>query len=66
MSKYTIKLNVVMAGVDTVVIEDPNDYSIGHPITITPTSEMTISDQNGNSVGLTPGVSITGTIIEKK
>jgi hypothetical protein len=54
-----------MAGVDTVVIDDQNDYSIGQSVTISPKSDMTITDQNGNSVGLTPGVSITGTITDK-
>jgi hypothetical protein len=54
-----------MAGVDTVVIDDQNDYSIGQSVTISPKSDMTITDQNGNSVELTPGVSITGTITDK-
>ncbi len=65
MPKYTIKLNVVMAGVDTVVIDDYDDYSIGQSVTISPRSDMTITDQNGNSIRLTPGVSITGKIIDK-
>lgn len=65
MPKYTIKLNVVMAGVDTVVIDDQNDYSIGQSVTISPKSDVTITDQKGNSVGLTPGVSIAGTITDK-
>lgn len=44
MPRYTIKLNVVMAGVDTVVIDDQNDYSIGQSVTISPRSNMTITD----------------------
>ena len=65
MSRYTIELNVVMAGVDTIVIDDQSDYSIGQSVTISPTRDMNITDKNGNSVGLSPGVSVTGKITDK-
>ena len=65
MPKYTIKLNAVTGGLDTIVIDVPEDYSIGQSVTISPTSDMAISNQNGISVVLTPGVSITGTITER-
>jgi hypothetical protein len=55
-----------MAGVDTVVIDDSKDYSIGQSIAVSPSNNTTITDKNGKLVEFSPGVSITGIIMDKK
>jgi hypothetical protein len=65
MPKYTMKLNAVVGGLDTIIIDVPEDYSIGQSVTISPTSDMAIYNRNGISVVLTPGVSIIGTITDR-
>ena len=65
MPKYTMELNAVVGGLDTIIIDVPEDYSIGQSVTISPTSDMAIYNRNGISVVLTPGVSITGTITDR-
>jgi len=65
MPRYTIKMNVVIMGLETIVIDSPDEYEVGQTVTITPRENMTVRNQNGNSVSLTPGVSITGTVTAK-
>jgi hypothetical protein len=65
MPKYTMELNAVVGGLDTIIIDVPEDYSIGQSVTISPTSDMAIYNRNGISVVLTPGVSIIGTITDR-
>jgi len=65
MPKYTIKLNVVMMGMDTITIDVPNDYQIGQSVSISPTSNITIQGPSG-SVSLGPGVTISGTVVAKE
>lgn len=66
MPRYTIKMNVVIMGLDTVVIDTPEEYEVGQTVSVSPTSGMTIRDKNGSAVDLSPGVSISGTIIAKE
>ena len=66
MPKYTMELNAVVGGLDTIIIDVPEDYSIGQSVTISPTSDMAIYNRNGISVVLTPGVSIIGTITDRR
>lgn len=66
MPKYTIMISSKMAGVDTVVIDDSKDYSIGQSIAVSPSNNTTITDKNGKLVEFSPGVSITGIIMDKK
>ena len=65
MSRYTIKLHMVFSGVDTLVIDLPEDREVGETVKIGPTQAMKISDGKGGSVTLTPGVSFTGEITAK-
>ena len=65
MPKYTMELNAVVGGLDTIIIDVPEDYSIGQSVTISPTSDMAIYNRNGISVVLTPGISIIGTITDR-
>jgi len=65
MPKYTMELNAVVGGLNTIIIDVPEDYSIGQSVTISPTSDMAIYNRNGISVELTPGVSIIGTITDR-
>jgi hypothetical protein len=65
MPKYTMELNAVVGGLDTIIIDVPEDYSIGQSVTISPTSDMAIYNRNGISVVLTPGVPIIGTITDR-
>ena len=65
MPRYTIKMNVVIMGLETIVIDSPDEYEVGQTVTITPRENMTVRNQNGNSVSLTPGISITGTVTAK-
>jgi len=66
MPRYTIKMHVVMMGLKTITIDDPADYRIGQTISISPKVPMSVKDQNGNGVTISPGVSMAGTVIEKK
>lgn len=65
MPRYTIKLNVVMMGLDTIVIDTPDEFEVGQTVSISPQQNMKVQDQNGNSVSLSPGVTITGTVTAK-
>jgi len=65
MPKYTMELNAVVGGLNTIIIDVTEDYSIGQSVTISPTSDMAIYNRNGISVELTPGVSIIGTITDR-
>jgi hypothetical protein len=66
MPRYTIKMNVVMMGLETIIIDDPADYQVGQTISISPKVPMTVQDQNGNGVTISPGVSMAGTVIDKR
>lgn len=65
MPRYTIKLNVVMMGMDTITIDDPNDYQVGQTVSLSPTSNITVQGPTG-SVSLGPGVTISGTVVSKE
>jgi hypothetical protein len=65
MPRYTIRMNVVMMGLDKMVIDDSNDFQIGQTISISPKVPMTVQNQDGGSVTITPGITMTGTIIDK-
>lgn len=64
--RYTIKMNVEIMGVDTIVVNTPDEFEIGQTVTISPKENMTIRDQNGNVVSLSPGVSMTGKVVAKE
>ncbi len=66
MPRYTIKMNVVMMGLETIIIDDPADYQVGQTISISPKVPLTVQDQNENGVTISPGVSMTGTVIDKR
>lgn len=66
MPRYTIKLNVVMSGQDTIVIDDDREFEVETSITFSPTSTMIVSDGKGGSVTLQPGVSISGTVVKRE
>jgi hypothetical protein len=66
MLRYTIKLNVEVMGVDTIVVDTPDEFEISQVVTISPKENMTIRDQNGNVVSLNPGVSMTGRVVAKE
>jgi len=67
MPRYTIRMNVVLMGLHTIVLETPEEYEVGQTVSVSsPSSGMTIRDQNGNAVSLSPGVSISGTIVAKE
>ena len=65
MPRYTIRMNVVMAGLKTIVVDLPDDFAVGQNVSISPTANMTITNPSGGSVSLTPGVTVSGTIVSK-
>jgi hypothetical protein len=66
MPRYTIKLNVAFFGKDTLVLDLPNDFTVGQTVSITPNQSMQITDPSRGSVALTPGVTVTGTVTAKQ
>jgi hypothetical protein len=66
MPRYTVKMNVVMMGLETIIIDDPADYQVGQAISIAPKVPITVQDQRGNGITISPGISMTGTIIDKR
>ena len=65
MPCYTIRMQVVMMGLEQIVIDDPADYQLGQNISISPQAPMSAKDQHGNGVTISPGVSMSGTVIYK-
>ncbi len=66
MSIYTIKMNDIKKGLETIIMEDAEEYHIGQTISISPRTPIWVLDQHGNSVTISPGASITGTVIDKR
>ena len=66
MAKYTIKMNVVVMGLETIVVNTPQEFEVGKSVTITPTQTMKVQDQNGNSVTIPPSVTMSGTVVAKE
>jgi len=63
--RYTIKLNVVMSGVDQIDVDDSNNYDIGQTVSISPKQAMSFQSKSG-SVTINPGVTITGKVTAKQ
>ena len=66
MSMYMIKVHDGMKGLETILMEDHEDYDVGQTISISPKVPITVQDQHGNGVRLSPKMSILGTVIEKR
>ena len=65
MTTYTIRLAVSLLGKNTIVIALPEDYEVGQTVSVSPTAAMTVSDGQGGSVTMQPGVTMQGTVIAK-
>ena len=66
MSMYTIKVHDGMRGLETILMEDHEEYEVGQTISIAPNVPITVQDQHGNGFRLTPKMSLSGTVIEKR
>jgi hypothetical protein len=65
MPKYTIRLDTVIMGMDTITIDVLDEYQIGQTISISPNSHINV--QSGDdSVTLGPEVTISGTVVAKE
>lgn len=65
MSRYTIKLDVVMMGIDTIVVDIPEEYQVGQKVRVSPRKNLTIRNQNGGSISMGSNVFISGTVVAK-
>ena len=65
MPRYKIKSNVAFNGLDTIVIDSPDQHAVGDSVTLSPTAPMTVENGSGGSVTLQPGVSFTGIVLSK-
>jgi hypothetical protein len=63
---YTIKVHDGKRGLETIIMEDHEDYEIGQTISISPKVPITVQDQHGNGFRITSKMSILGTVIEKR
>jgi hypothetical protein len=63
---YMIKVHDGMKGLETILMEDRRDYEVGQTIAISPKDPITVQDQHGNGVRLSPRMSFNGTVIEKR
>ena len=66
MSMYMIKVHNGLKGLETIIMEDRRDYEVGQTVSITPEGPLTVLDQHGNGIRLSPKVSLSGTVIEKR
>lgn len=66
MSMYTIKVHNGKRGLETIIMEDHEEYEVGQTISISPKVPMTVQDQHGNDFRITPRMSMRGTVIEKR
>ena len=69
MSMYMTKVHNGMKGhkgLETILMEDREEYEVGQTITISPKDPITVLDQHGNGVRLSPRMSVLGTVIEKR
>ena len=64
MAIYVVKLNVGMAGIDTVKIPSDDQYEIGQTVSITPNEPTTFDSGDGRSVTIQPGMQISGNVID--
>jgi len=65
MYSYTIELIVPIMGVDTITIEQSEDFEVGQEISLPLYSRHTILGLSG-LVTLEPGEIISGTVVGKK
>jgi hypothetical protein len=65
MPKYTIRLDTVIMGMDTLTIDVLDEYEVGQTISISPTSHINVQSDEG-SVTLGPEVTISGTVVAKE
>ena len=64
---YTIKMDVVIMGLHTIVVDTTEEYNVGQKVVVSPTSGVSIRDTNGNAVSLPlGGVSMSGTVVAKE
>jgi len=57
MSMYMIKVHdglKGLKGLETILMEDHEDYEVGQKISISPKGPITVQDQHGNGVRITP------------
>jgi len=66
MSMYTIKVHDGTRGLETIIMEDLEEYEVGQTISISPKVPIIVQDQHGNGFRITPRMSIRGTVIEKR
>jgi hypothetical protein len=55
-----------LKGLETILMEDLRDYEVGQTVSFSPKDPITVLDQHGNGVRLSPQVSFLGTVIEKR
>ena len=66
MSMYTIKLHNTINGIEAIIMEDAEEYHVGQIISISPQTPLPVFDQHGNSISISPGAHINGTVVDKK
>jgi hypothetical protein len=58
-------MNVVVMGLDTLVVDLPAEFEVGQTVSISPRANMEVSNGSGGSVALTPGITMTGEVVAK-
>jgi hypothetical protein len=66
MSMYIIQVHDGLKDVETILMEDLQNYEVGQRVLFSPKDPITILDQHGNGVRLSPRMSFNGTVIEKR
>jgi hypothetical protein len=56
----------VIKGIETIIMEDPEEYYIGQTISISPQTPLSVFDQHGNRIRISPKAGINGTVIDKR
>jgi hypothetical protein len=65
MPKYTIQLDSVIMGMDTITIDVPDEYQVSQNVSISPAKHINVQSED-DAVTLGPEVTISGKVVSRE
>ncbi len=65
MPRYTIQLDSVIMGMNTIIIDVPDEYQVGQTVSISPTKHINVQSED-DSVTIGPEITISGKVVAKE
>ena len=64
-AQYLVRMDVAISGKDHIIVTSEQELKEGQRITVSPPRTVTFQTPDGGSVTMSPGVSITATVVKK-